>query len=67
MEDEEILAEVGRYYEEIFTKDPEVQANEAERRQVLSLITNKLTIVERAILDKDPTMAKVEAVVKTFK
>lgn len=61
------MAEVGRYYEEIFTKDPEVQANEAERRQVLSLITNKLTIVERAILDKDPTMAKVEAVVKTFK
>lgn len=66
-DDEEILTEVGNYYIEIFTKDPLIQANIKERRQVLSLISNKLTDLKRAILDREPTRDEVEAVVKTFK
>lgn len=52
---------------QIFTCDPTIQANLDERRRALSLISNKLSPLEWAILDKEPTLVEVEVVIKTFK
>lgn len=66
-DEDEILMEIGNYYTKIFTMDPQIKVDSTERNRVFSLISNKLTALERAILDKETTMDEVEVVIKTFK
>lgn len=62
-DEEDIMDELGNTYAEIYARDRRVDQDEEERRQVLALLTNRLTDGERQVIDKCHDLEEIEVVV----
>lgn len=59
-----IMDEIASFYRGIFTEDTLVRQNSAGRRELLQLISKRLSQQERILLDSVPDLEKIETILK---